>query len=89
MQLKVIAVIDAARHGTWSVMVEMDRYTVERLRGGSLYECPKPGTEIDLSDAAKRLLALEERERSMKAFGEIIAKFLPEPPKNEPTPLPT
>lgn len=44
------------------------------------------GFELDFAPGLERMRNLERREHDLRCFGEIVAKFLPQPPEPEQTP---
>jgi len=55
----------------WSVLVELDRDTIYSLTRKML-DKPLVGDEIDLSEAHRRVVELEGRERRVNQFKELL-----------------
>lgn len=81
-QLKIIAISTPPdQHSGFTFIAEIDAETVRALTR-TYVSSVKVGESIEIGNTLDRLSALEERERQMKTFAEILQKFTL-PPKAE------
>ena len=71
MKIKVIAHTSTDTYG-WKVLVELDRRTIGTLISEYGPRLPNVGSELDMSKTFERLIKLEDRERKVKEFRELL-----------------